>query len=255
MGVVVMDTVEQATLRKKIEELALSEEIKGSFRSPRSFWEHPLTLLAAGFIFTGIIGTLFSWRIQAHDSERTEETRHYQSSTKSVVDFSNALYLRYVRAGMVKSALSRGATADEIRYRKQLYDDALVQQESSVMGSILLIREAVKKQDYDDWEVQYDRRLKPLLRNLDDSLTKATDSYLQQLKIGNRQPTVDLSQTNYDYKDVINCEYALVNGIFLTLSTKQYVTDDAKRTIATQEEALEEVQNRCQSSRTQPQVP
>jgi hypothetical protein len=249
-----MNTLEQGTLRKKIEELALSEEIKKSFRSPRSFWEHPLTLLLIGFMFTGVIGTLFSWRIQSHDSARTEETRHYESSTKAVVDFSNALYLRYVRAGMVKAALSRGATADEVRYRKQLYDEALVQQESDMLSSFLLIRDALKKQDYDDWEVQYDHRLKPLLSNLDDSLTKATDDYLRQLKTSDQRPTIDLSQTNFDYKDVVNCEYAFVNGIFLTLSTKQYVTD-AKRTIATQDEALEEIKNRCQSTRTEPQHP
>jgi hypothetical protein len=248
------DNVEQATLLAKIDELALSEQIKKTFTSPRSFLEHPLTLLVAGFIFTGVIGTLFSWRIQAHDSGRADETRHYQSSTKAVADFSNALYLRYVRAGMVKAALSRGASVDEVRHRKELYDEALVQQESNVMSSFLLIREALKKQDYDDWEVQYDRALKPLLSNLDGSLTKATDDYLQQSKARNQHQTIDLSQANIDYKDVVNCEYALVNGMFLTLSTKQYVTD-TKKTIATQEEALEEVQIRCRSNRNQPQTP
>jgi hypothetical protein len=237
------------SLRKKIEELSLSEQIKQSFQPSKSVWEHPLTLLVVGFVFTGLIGAIISWIIQSHETDRAEETRHYQSSTKTTTDLSNALYMRYVRASMLKSALARpGASPEEVRHRKELYDEALVQQESTVMSNFLFVREALKKQDYDEWEDRYGRDLKPLLNNLDNSLTAATDEYFLQIKSGKEHPAIDLSVADSDYKDVNNCEYAFVNGIFLTLSTKQYVTD-AKKVIATQEEALQEVTDRCQSTR------
>jgi uncharacterized membrane protein YhiD involved in acid resistance len=108
-----------------------------------------------------IIRAIISWIIQAHESDRAEETRHYQSSTKTTTDFSNALYTRYVRASMLKSALARpDASPEEVRHRKELYDEALVQQESTVMSDFLFIREALKKQDYDEWEDRYGRDLR-----------------------------------------------------------------------------------------------
>jgi hypothetical protein len=271
-----MDSAEATKLRSTIEDLVFSNQIKISFERPRSFWEHPLTILIIGFFFTGVLGTGISMIVQLQQANRehqrrvddaktehkrqavdaekerlrqAEETRHYQSSTKAVTDFSNALYLRYVRADMVIAAISRQSLPEEIAHRKELYDQALVQQEANLLSSQLLIREALKTQEYDDWEVLYLQRLKPLLANLDGSLTDATDAYLHQYKRDGELPRIDLSVARGDYANVRNCEFALVNGIFLTLSTRQYVVADNRKVISTQEQALDEVRSRCNSPR------
>jgi hypothetical protein len=306
-----MDIVEATKLRSTIEELVLSNQIKVSFERPRSPWEHPLTLLFIGFLFTGVLGTWISVRVQSQQADRehnrriddaetehrhqasdaekerqrrlddvgteqrrqaaeterehvrqaaetereyqrqaadarhAEDTRHYQSSTKAVTDFSNSLYLRYVRADMVIAAIRRETLPQEIAHRKELYDESLVQQEANLLSSQLLIREALKTQEYDEWEVLYLQRLKPLLTNLDDSLTEATDAYLHQYKKDGKPPEINLSVVRSDYANVRNCEFSLVNGIFLTLSTRQYVVADNRRVISTQEQALDEVRSRC----------
>ncbi len=104
-----MDALPDISIRQKLDETPPEDT---STVHIRSRWEHPLTLLVIGFLFTGVLGTLISSTIQSRqlqrdrerqklDAEHDQETRHYESSTKAIVDFSNALYLRYVRAGML----------------------------------------------------------------------------------------------------------------------------------------------------------
>ncbi len=246
-----MDALPDISIRQKLDETPPEDT---STVHIRSRWEHPLTLLVIGFLFTGVLGTLISSTIQSRqlqrdrerqklDAEHDQETRHYESSTKAIVDFSNALYLRYVRAGMLKSALSRGASSAEIRHRKELYDEALVQQESTVLSSHLLIREALKEQDYDDWETHYQYALKPRLSLLDKKLTSITDAYLHNPKQGVRMFDSDLNSVNELYDQVRVCNSAIVNAIFRSLSSKQYLS--GKTVIDTQQKAKNDVNTQC----------
>jgi hypothetical protein len=249
-----MDDLEDPFLRQTIERIRLTEEIKKSFEHPRSFWEHPLTLLFIGFLFSGVLGAMISMTVQSqlatrererqtNDAQRAEDTRRYQSSTKALTDFSNALYLRYVRAGMLKSALTRQTSATEIRHRKELYDEALVEQEGTVLSSHLLIREALKEQDYDDWEIDYQRALKPRLSSLDEELTRITDAYLRRPTLGKNQLSADLKLVDVLYDQIRTCNSAIVNAIFRSLSSKQYLS--GKTVIDTQQKAKEDVNAQC----------
>ncbi len=155
--------------------------------------------------------------------------------------------MRYICAmfgpGCLKSALSRGASSAEIRHRKDLYDEALVQQESTVLSSHLLIREALKEQDYDDWETHYQYALKPRLSLLDKKLTSITDAYLHNPKQGVRMFDSDLNSVNELYDQVRVCNSAIVNAIFRSLSSKQYLS--GKTVIDTQQKAKDDVNTQC----------
>jgi hypothetical protein len=241
------------SFRNKLEELYFSEALKRSFERKRSLWEHPLTLLVIGFLLTGVVGTGISLSFrsrqasqerdrQENDAKREMETRHYEASTKAVVDLSNALYLRYVRAGMLKSALSRGAPVGDVQRRKELYDEALVQQEATVLTSHLLIREALVEQDYNYWERKYQYALKPRLSLMDKELTDITDTYVRQRKSG-QLPASRFSCTNQLYEEVRVCDATLVNAIFRSLSSKQYLS--GKTVVKTEEEAKHDVDSYC----------
>lgn len=243
-----------ASLPNPIDPTPSHEPTNLSSAPSRSVWEHPMTLLLLGFLLTGVLGTLISAKVQSRaaetererhklELERDQETRHYESSTKALVDFSNALYVRYVRAGMLKSALSRGAPVAEVRHRKELYDEALVQQETTVLSSHLLIREALKEQDYDYWESHYQNALKPRLSDLDKKLTTVTDAYLSRPKKGIQLFNKDSASIDELYAEVRVCDSAIVNAVFRSLSSKEYLSGD--KVIDTQQKAKDDVIAQC----------
>ena len=50
----------------------------------------------------------------------------YQSRKQSIENLVHLIYERRTRAGMVASALRRGADIEEVRYRKRAYDETYV---------------------------------------------------------------------------------------------------------------------------------
>jgi hypothetical protein len=81
-----------------------------------------------------------------------------------------------------------------------------------------MIREALQQHQYSSFESLYDDRVRPAFHRLDDLLTAATDRYLVN-------PRADISYEDIKqaYDDSRNCGYALINLVFLEVSSKQYV--------------------------------
>jgi hypothetical protein len=241
--------------RRRAGGLHFAGVLKKPIGRPRSFWEHPLTLLIVGFLLSGVLGTGISFSIQSEqaraeakrqeaEAQRERDVRHYEASMRAVIDFSNSLYARYVRAGMLKSAIQRHDSADEIKRRKFLYDEALVQQESQMLGNLLLIREALKEQDYDKWENEYEYALKPRLSALDSELTDLTDESLAS-KFRSEGRTARLLCVNELYVQVRTCDSAIVNAVFSSLSAKQYLSGTI--VIDSQRKAEADVEAHCPS--------
>jgi hypothetical protein len=181
---------------------------------------HPLTIVVVGFVLSGIVGVRLTSSIQQHQAETERDVRHYETSTTAIVAFSNSIYKRYVRAGLLKSALSRNASPEEVKHRKELYDEALADQESTILGYHLLIREALKEQDYDDFERYYQYALKPRLDLLDRVLTESVDEYLRT----HSDQGVKLACANKVYAQVVVCNSAITNSVFRSVSSKRYLS-------------------------------
>jgi hypothetical protein len=196
----------------------LRVELVAQKSDSKSKWEHPLVIAFFGFLLTGIVGSIISYQIQRRNAEIDRNAKHYEASTTAIAGFSDLLYTRYVRAGFLHSALKRRAKKEEIVERKRLYDQAVVAQESGLFGKELLIREALLEHQYSSFESLYDNRVRPAFHRVDDLLTVATDRYLQDAKT--ELPFNDI-KTAYD--ESRNCGYALINLVFLEVSSKHYV--------------------------------
>ncbi|WP_047495655.1 hypothetical protein [Terriglobus sp. TAA 43] len=185
---------------------------------PKSLSEHPLVITLASFVLTGLIGSFISYQIQSRNAEADRFAKDYQASTTSIASFSDAIYVRYVRANFLISALKRHAPVDEVLSRKKLYDESVVAQEGTLLGKELLIREALQQPQYSSFETLYDSRASPRFHSLDRLITAASDSY-----VTNPKAAIEFSQIDQTYTDTRNCSYALINLVFLDVSTKQYL--------------------------------
>ena len=198
-----------------------------------------MTITIVSFVLTGVIGACISYVIQKRSAENDREAAHYQSSTTAIASFSDSIYKRFTRAGLLKSALKRCADKSEVLERKRLYDEAVVSQESELFGRELLIREALEQSQYSKFEDLYAKRLRPRLHELDGLLTSATDQYVvHPAALIDQQPIQDA------YDKTRSCSYDLVNLIFLEVSSKQY-RGKSGQPVQTHEEAVDDFDSDC----------
>jgi hypothetical protein len=211
--------------------------------SAKPLLEHPLTIAAVSFLLTGIIGASITWQIQSRQAVAERNARHYDDSQRAIVSFTDSIYTRYVRASMLRSAIRRAASADEVKRRKELYDDVMVQQESRMQGTQFLLREAIRQQTYTDFEQYYQSRLKPRLDELDKLLTESTDLYLAGTQKCKPDISPKLKCMDKVSKAVLDCSWVLSNYIFRNLSSREYLSLD--KLVASDEDARSDVDTRC----------
>src|SRR5438132_13490846 len=99
--------------------MSSSQRSQNEFRetSLDRFSRNPLVSVFVGFLLTGVVGFVLTGHYQA------ERARH-DATVEGVKSFSDLIYARYTRAALLYSALNRGASDEEIRKRKNDYDDA-----------------------------------------------------------------------------------------------------------------------------------
>ncbi len=102
----------------------------------------------------------------------------YQSRRQSIESLVHLVYERRTRAGMVTSALRRGADLDEVKFRKRAYDEAYVGWNKNVMQNIFAIREVTGDHMFSSLEGHFENELVASLADIDRCLTKAYDARL-----------------------------------------------------------------------------
>lgn len=102
----------------------------------------------------------------------------YQSRRQSIESLVHLVYERRTRAGMVTSALRRGADLDEVKFRKRAYDEAYVGWNKNVMQNIFAIREVTGDHMLSSLEGHFENELVASLADIDRCLTKAYDARL-----------------------------------------------------------------------------
>ena len=113
----------------------------------------------------------------------------YQARKQSIESLVHLVYERRTRAGMVTSALKRGADIDEIRYRKRAYDEAYVDWNKNVMQNIFAIREVTGEHLISGLEKYYEDGLVSAMADVDRCLTKAYD-----VRLANGDPKLEFEK-------------------------------------------------------------
>jgi hypothetical protein len=172
----VENLVSDETLRKRIDQIlddALREKIRALLQNKRQpliekLSENGLVKIVVSFIVTGILGFLLTNLYQ-------ERQARNQARIAGINSFADIVYNRYTRASLLASALRRGSLDSELEKRKEQYDDAYFQWDSSLRRNTFLLRQAQGTVQYSTFEsfVQYD--LTPLFTVIDGCLTNAYD--------------------------------------------------------------------------------
>lgn len=135
----------------------------------------------------------------------------YQARRQSIESLVHLVYERRTRAGMVTSALKRGADIDEIRYRKRAYDEAYVDWNKNVMQNIFAIREVTGEHLISGLEKYYEDGLVLAMADVDRCLTKAYDARLAN---GDPKAEFDKCRMAETHQFVLDCGATFTNELY-----------------------------------------
>ncbi len=150
----------------------------------------------------------------------------YQSRRQSIESLVHLVYERRTRAGMVSSALRRGADLDEVRFRKRAYDEAYVEWNKNIMQNIFAIREVTGEHMISTLEGQFQDGLVAAMSDVDRCLTKAYDA-----RLANNDPKIELDACHMAelHLFVLDCGATFTNELYkLTKLTFIPVSGPAK---------------------------
>jgi hypothetical protein len=123
--------------------------------------------LASAAINGVITASVGAWLAQTYAT--------YQSRRASIESIAHLVYERRTRAGMVASAIRRNAEMDEVRHRKQAYDEAYVDWNKNVLLNLFAIREAAGELKISSLEPFFEDGLVAGMADVDRCITQAYD--------------------------------------------------------------------------------
>lgn len=135
----------------------------------------------------------------------------YQARKQSIESLVHLVYERRTRAGMVASALRRGADLDEVKYRKRAYDEAYVDWNKSIMQNIFAIREVTGEYFLSKLEGHFQDGLVAAMADVDRCLTKAYDARLAEQ---DPKPVLEQCRMPVLHQFVLDCGATFTNEIY-----------------------------------------
>jgi hypothetical protein len=135
----------------------------------------------------------------------------FQARKHSIESLVHLVYERRTRAGMVASALRRGADLEEVRHRKRAYDEVFVDWNKNIMQNIFAIREVTGELMISTWEGYFQDGLVAAMSDVDKCLTKAFDTRIQ-----GQDPVPVLDQCNMaqNHQFVLDCGATFTNELY-----------------------------------------
>ncbi len=124
--------------------------------------------LASAAINGIITASVGAWLAQTYSA--------YQSRRQAIETIAHLVYERRTRAGMVASAIRRNADVEEVRHRKQAYDEAYVDWNKNVLLNLFAIREAAGDLKFSALEPLFEDHLIAAMADVDRCITKAYDA-------------------------------------------------------------------------------
>ena len=135
----------------------------------------------------------------------------YQARRQSIESLVHLVYERRTRAGMVSSALRRGADIDEIRFRKRAYDESYVEWNKNIMQNVFAIREVTGEHMISTLEHDFEDGLVAAMSDVDRCLTNAYDARLQNL---DPKPVLDQCHMAGLHQFVLDCGATFTNELY-----------------------------------------
>lgn len=148
----------------------------------------------------------------------------YQARKQSIESLVHLVYERRTRAGMVASALRRGADLDEVKYRKRAYDEAYVDWNKSIMQNIFAIREVTGEYFLSKLEGHFQDGLVAAMADVDRCLTKAYDARLSEQ---DPKPVLEQCRMPVMHQFVLDCGATFTNEIY-KLTKLSFIPFDAQ---------------------------
>ena len=173
-------------------------------RSARLTRQQLIAFALASAVLNGVItASVGAWLGQTYAK--------YQARRQSIESLVHLVYERRTRAGMVTSALKRGADIDEIRYRKRAYDESYVDWNKNVMQNIFAIREVTGEHLISGLEKYYEDGLVAAMADVDRCLTKAYDT-----RLANGDPKTEFEKCRMSeaHQFVLDCGATFTNELY-----------------------------------------
>ena len=158
---------------------AASVSVQHGREQPTDITRHPLIIALVSFALTGVLGASLTFLI-GQQSKQIELSRTETLDRKTtIVTLSRFIYDRRVRAEMLASSIKRRAPIEEIKHRKQMYDDSYVRWNVEIKANLFSIRNALGEIDYTFAEQILENSLvNNAFRPLDACVTGAYDKVL-----------------------------------------------------------------------------
>jgi hypothetical protein len=164
----------------------------------------------------------------------------YQARRQSIESLVHVVYERRTRAGMVSSALRRGADLEEIRFRKRAYDESYVDWNKNIMQNVFAIREVTGEHMISTLEKDFEDGLVASMSDVDRCLTKAYDA-----RIAGQDPKPILDQCHMAslHQFVLDCGATFTNELYKL--TKLSFLPFAKQSTEGREVAAARIKKGC----------
>ena len=135
----------------------------------------------------------------------------YQARRAAIENIAHLVYERRTRAGMVASSIRRNAELEEVRHRKQAYDEAYVDWNKNVMLNLFAIREAAGDLNVSSLEPVFEDHLIAAMADQDRCVTKAYDA-----RIANQDAKSILEQCRMAelHQYVLDCGATFTNELY-----------------------------------------
>jgi len=142
---------------------------RGLLRYARLTRRQLIIFAFASAVINGIItASVGAWLAQTYST--------YQARRAAIETIAHLVYERRARAGMVASSIRRDAELEEVRHRKQAYDEAYVDWNKNVMLNLFAIREAAGDLNVSPLEPVFEDHLIAAMADQDRCVTKAYDA-------------------------------------------------------------------------------
>jgi hypothetical protein len=193
---------------------------------------HPLGIVFITFLLTGVVATAFAKWLDNLSKAHEVELAAQQRAVDSVRNITDLIYERRTRGVLLSSSIKRNATLDEIKQRKQAYDDVFVRYNSTLQSNMFRIRDIFHTADYTRFEVLLEERIQPLFVSQDRCLTSAYDSgistndakrksaldVLVDCNKGN-PPSVSIGKIE---QVLLDCSYAFTDALFHVVQSSDW---------------------------------